>query len=320
MADDLVPFTKPGPQALIIEPRLLKHAKRFLGAAKATNTRKARESDWHIFSDWCHEHGHQDIPASISTVVNFLIDCAAGEAMDARKPATIFRYLSSIAMVHQASGYDLRTNNAQIRETMDGICNDLGIRQRLAEPITSEILTRVEPFCDQRDWAVLCFGQASACRRSELCALDITDVSIEARGAEVFLKKSKTDQKGKGHTLGVLRNPGPLCPVTALEVWLDLRGEEPGPLFVSLKRNRKPSTKRLTDHDLNRIVKKAITAAGLDSTGYSAHSLRAGYVTDARQAGVSWVKIMTHTRHTQLSTVKGYSRYDVDPLGDAEKD
>jgi integrase len=320
MADELVPLTRPGPSALIIEPRLLKHAKRFLAAAKATNTRRARRSDWRIFSDWCREHGHQELPASISTVVNFLFDCAGGEDMNVRKPSTLARYLSSIATAQRAAGYEINMDNVQITDAMDGICRELGMRQRLAAPITSEILTQVEPFCDRRDWAILCFGQASACRRSELCALDIADVRIEVRGAEVFLAKSKTDQMGRGHKLGVKRNPGPLCPVTALEVWLDLRGEEPGPLFVSLKRNRKPSTKRLTDHDLNRIVKKAIAAAGLPPEGYSAHSLRAGYVTDARQAGVSWVKIMTHTRHTQLSTVKGYSRYDVDPLGDAEKD
>ena len=56
---------------------------------------------------------------------------------------------------------------------------------------------------DVRDRAILSFGMASAMRRSELVALDVADIQVEPRGVRVTMRRSKTDQTGKGATIGV---------------------------------------------------------------------------------------------------------------------
>lgn len=310
------PQAPPGPLAGFnnVPAHLLPHLERFLAAASAANTHRARKADWEVFGAWCHNNGFQALPASVDTVVCFILDLAAGETVAARKPATLARYLSTISTVHQGAGHESPTDNARVRVVVAGLRRDLGTRQRLAAPVTSAVLEQVRPYCDEREWALLCFGQATACRRSELCALDIDDVRLDDRGAAVFIAKSKTDQERRGRTIGVRRAPGPLCPVAALEAWLKRRRGKHGPLFLTLKRNRRNGTSRLSPHDLNRAVKRVIAAAGLPVEDYSAHSLRAGYVTDARRAGKPWIEIMEHTGHTELKTAKGYARYDRDPF------
>jgi len=49
-----------------------------------------------------------------------------------------------------------------------------------------------------RDRALLLLGFAGALRRSELVALDVTDVTPSDNGLVVMLRRSKTDQEGRG--------------------------------------------------------------------------------------------------------------------------
>jgi site-specific recombinase XerD len=55
-------------------------------------------------------------------------------------------------------------------------------------------------------------------------------------------------------------------------------------------------------------VQKAVARAGLDPTPYSAHSLRAGFVTYAHLRGASDRAIAHQTRHRSLATLGGYVR------------
>ena len=56
------------------------------------------------------------------------------------------------------------------------------------------------------------------------------------------------------------------------------------------------------------IVKRAVSAAGLDPTAYSGHSLRAGFVTSAAAVDVPPLRIAQHTRHKSLEMVNRYCR------------
>jgi integrase len=47
------------------------------------------------------------------------------------------------------------------------------------------------------------------------------------------------------------------------------------------------------------IVKEQAAAASIDPTGFSGHSLRAGFATSAVQAGVSTRKIRSQTGHAR---------------------
>ena len=56
------------------------------------------------------------------------------------------------------------------------------------------------------------------------------------------------------------------------------------------------------------IVNERVTAANIDPTGFSGHSLRAGFATCAVQAGVSTLKIRSQTGYASDAMLARYVR------------
>ena len=71
---------------------------------------------------------------------------------------------------------------------------------------------------------------------------------------------------------------------------------------------RRPPRRRLTAAAVNDLVKAAVARAGLNAEGYSAHSLRAGFVPHAHLRGATDRAIAHQTRHRSLATLGGYVR------------
>jgi site-specific recombinase XerC len=74
-----------------------------------------------------------------------------------------------------------------------------------------------------RDRAMLLIGFGAALRRSELVGLTIGDITVvPGRGLRILVRRSKTDQKGRGQAVAVWANPAEpgFCPAAALERWL----------------------------------------------------------------------------------------------------
>ena len=70
-------------------------------------------------------------------------------------------------------------------------------------------------------------------------------------------------------------------------------------------------TRALTPEAVGHILKRRAEAAGLavgSLERLSAHGLRAGFVTEAYQAGACDEQIKAHTRHRDLRTMRGYVR------------
>jgi integrase len=59
---------------------------------------------------------------------------------------------------------------------------------------------------------------------------------------------------------------------------------------------------------VGKAVARRARAAGLGENGWSGHSLRAGFVTEARNAGATDVEIMNQTHHTNAATLQIYDR------------
>ena len=59
---------------------------------------------------------------------------------------------------------------------------------------------------------------------------------------------------------------------------------------------------------MNTLVRNAIGRTGTDASGYSAHSLRAGFVTHAHLRGSTHPAIAHQTRHRSLATLGSYVR------------
>src|SRR5205823_5956726 len=83
-----------------------------------------------------------------------------------------------------------------------------------------------------RDRALLLVGFAGAFRRSELVAVDVSDLRFGTEGLLITIRRSKTDQEGSGRDVAIPHGAYELtCPVRAMRQWLDSAGIAEGPVF-----------------------------------------------------------------------------------------
>jgi site-specific recombinase XerD len=160
-----------------------------------------------------------------------------------------------------------------------------------------------------RDRALLLLGFASGFRRSELVALEVSDLKFVPEGLEAFGRRSKTDQEGEGFTKVVAYGSDPAtCPVRGGIAWFALSGIVEGAVFRPVNRHGQIGAARLSDFAVAVIIKRLAKMAGMPTPQLSGHSLRAGFVTEAKKNGADYPAIMDQTGHTRLETVHGYNR------------
>lgn len=294
---------------------LVKRANFFAGRSIAPATRRAYESDWAHFTKFCVECNLESLPATPDTVAMYLTNMADREIA----VSTIVRRCTSITAIHRASGSDSPCKDDRVHRVLSGIRRECGAPQQKARPIHWETLAAMLSQCDSlifgiRDAALLSLGWCSALRRSELVALNFGDIEFTAEGMILTVRRSKTDKSGQGQSVGIPRSNGPVCPVVALQRWIDRRGDNPepnDPLFVKIGVSGRgkwwwPLGGRLSPRMVSEVVKNYIRIIGLDPDLYSAHSLRRGLATDAGARGVPERVISRHTRHRSIETLRGY--------------
>jgi integrase len=260
-------------------------ARRYASLALAPRTMAAYTAAWRAFGAWCAPLALDVLPAAPSTVASYI----ASQAARGIAPASIDLALAAISAAHEIAGLASPRSAPEVRLVRKGLRRDRGTAQRQAAELTPAQLRAIVAACDTRDRALLLLGFASALRRSELVALDVGDVRFVDGGLDVHLRRSKTDQEGRGRSIDV--HPGAhleTCPVRALRAWLGDRTS--GPLFTSA------AGVRLADRDVARILKRAAKRAGVEGE-FSGHSLRAGHVTAAARAGAQRADICAVTGH-----------------------
>jgi site-specific recombinase XerD len=276
-------------------------------AEKALSTRKAYSTDFRLFKVWCEAKGVSSLPASPETVAAFL----AFESRTA-KPSTLGRRVAAIRYAHKLAHLDTPTDSEAVRATQRGIRRTFGgAKVRKAPAVAAKVRTMValapEGLAGLRDRALLLLGFAGAFRRSELVALDVSDITEVKTGLLVTIRRSKTDQEGEGTTIAIARGDV-ACPARALREWLDAAGIETGPIFRPINKAGTVAAGRLTDRSVANIVKAYAGRAGFDATTFSGHSLRSGFLTSAAAKGASIFKMMDVSRHKSVDTLRGYVR------------
>ncbi len=279
---------------------------RFIDARLAVSSRDAYQRDVDQFVKW---GGH--VPSNAGEVARYI-----AELSERCATATIKRRLSAIQNAHEALNVRSPTSEPLVRHAMRGISRTLGTSQRQAEPVTRKLLVKLmrsipcQSVSDIRDRALLLLGFSGAFRRAELTALDLDDFAFSARGVVVTVRKSKTDQEGQGRKVAIPRSKGPLCAVTALTKLLRLirTDDEFDALFRRTHRSGCFLKQRLSSAYVSTVIKSRLTAIGVDATDYSAHSLRAGLVTEAARAGVPSWKIRQQTGHKSDAMLGRYIR------------
>ncbi len=296
----------------------------YVAAARAANTLRGYRSDWREYTGWCAQHHLEPLPSAAGTVTGYLSELARHGA----KVGTMSRRLSAIRFAHQLRDLADPTENARVVAVWEGIRRTHGAPPEQAAPLmppdlfdvvnacpvtrTWKSKTRtVEPdLAGMRDRALLLVGFVAALRRSELAALQVGDVAEHPNGLVVALPRSKTNQHGDHNELVVLPRAGnpDRCPVATLRTWLGTADISDGPVFRPVSKRNRPLPRPLNPASVNTLIQAAIGRAGLDPTGYSAHSLRAGFVTYAHLRGASDRAIAHQTRHRSLATVGTYIR------------
>ena len=260
--------------------------------------------------------------------------------------STLEQRLAAIKYYHESEGRASPTDHPQVSRVMQGIRNDTGRQEALprveaaplvssdlkqalevlpgngAAPPQSETAAYAKWLRGRRDRALLLLGFATALRPRELVSIEKKHVARGAKGKSegliVHIPRSKADQEAKGQRVTALKNEGDptYCPVRALSRWRRAAPIEEGPLFRGVRRDGRVLPEAISYKTLNRLVKRACREAGLEPEGfseakrrrYSAHSLRAGHVTDASSRGAPDNVLMTQTRHADPKTLRKYDR------------
>jgi len=94
--------------------------------------------------------------------------------------------------------------------------------------------------------------------------------------------------------------------VKALQTWLERARFQEGPVFRSVKQWGQVGKAPLNPDSINEVVKGRAAAAGLNPVQYSAHGLRAGYLTEAAKRGVPLPEAMQQSMHCSLNQAARY--------------
>lgn len=110
---------------------------------------------------------------------------------------------------------------------------------------------------------------------------DVTiDNSSSPQTLQIYLKRSKTDQVGKGANIYIGKTGDELCPVSATLAYMESRGPNPGPFF-KFKDNTP-----LTKAKFSSLIRAALQEIGLPYMNFAGHSFRIGAATAAAKVGL----------------------------------
>lgn len=269
----------------------------------SANSRRAYTSDLAGFAAWGGV-----VPSTPATIAEYLADHA-----DTHAAATLIRWLTSLAKAHRALGVFDPTGSELVKSVLRGIRRRNGSKPNQANPLLRDDLFAILDALGNgvkadRDRALLLIGFAGGFRRSELVNLDLGDVEPVKQGIVITINRSKTDQLGIGRKFGIPLARGRHCPVAAFDQWRLASEIIEGPLFRPVTRHGQVVRARLSGEAVALVIKERLAAIGIETGCYSGHSLRAGFVTSAAQAGVSSWKIRKQTGHKSDSMLARYIR------------
>jgi len=316
-ADDLTPSTQ-----------------RLLQAGLAASTRSTYRAGVNKFLHYCEvaQVKHRDrLPAPEHVLANFV-----GSIATSVSPGTIRVYLSAIRAWHIDHGYaDPLVDALLLERCVRGARRLYSRPRRTRLPFTANLLRKIWPVQVDQGWndvlfrATVSLGFFGFLRLGEFALTNIgtsfdplkhaclSDLTFHYNNSKLShaaftIKVSKTDPFRCGSTVHIGATGNRRCPVKALLDYTDARrlladaaaDESTVPLFCQA--DMTPLSKPV----FVSMMTTRLQRAGVDSTGYSGHSLRIGAATSAAAAGVpDWlIKVMGRWRSD------AYQRYVHTPL------
>lgn len=247
--------------------------------AYSPNTLRAQKADGAIFQAFCESRGEPYLPADPKTIREFIDSCVNV----GKKPATIKRYVATVARVHIAAGLLNPCSSEAVRLGLKKMGRETSSRQNQAHPLGWK---EIKEFIDSageglradRERAMLCVAYETLARRGELVALRVQDLDFHPDGTgQALIRRGKTDAAGQGRVAYLSRET-----VRWLKTWLEKAEVCEGAVFRRLI-GRKQIGGPLNPGSIAPIFKRVAQWLGMPAryvSLISGHSTRVGATQD----------------------------------------
>jgi integrase len=262
-----------GPLAALLEWQAMAEG------AYSANTLRAQKADGAIFQVFCESRGEPYLPADAKTIRAFIED----RVKAGKKPATIKRYVATIARVHIAAGLLNPCSSEAVRLGLKKMGRETSARQDQAHPlgwkdIKEFIESAGEGLRADRERAMLCVAYETLARRGELVALEVRDIDFHPNGTgQALIRRGKTDAEGQGRAAYLSRQT-----VKWLKIWLEHSSITEGAVFRRLI-GKTQIGGPLNPGSIAPIFKRVAEWIGIPArfvAGVSGHSTRVGATQD----------------------------------------
>ena len=264
---------------------------KYAACAIAANTRRTYSAGGRRFVSFCSLCNLQPYPASDLT-----LSCFCAFLARSVRPCTISVYLQAVRNAHIEQGLeDPLIETWLLKRVLKGVQRCHGtetVKPRL--PITMPTLRKLVDACDHlhvlpehdrvlfKSAVLLAFFGFLRC--SEFTeGLTRECIRFESGSMTILLKRSKTDQFGKGVHIVIGPAGRPYCPVYAMLRYLAMIGSRNAstPLYVLAK--GVPLSRAVFTSTVRLLLEKAAVP---NIELYSGHSFRIGAATTAAMAGI----------------------------------
>jgi site-specific recombinase XerD len=275
-----------------------------LEGAFSEHTLRCYRSDFEAFKRWCRSKRLVAIPASPATIVAYI----DGEGKRL-KPSTVKRRICAIRKIHRLCKHADPTADEEVDLAMRRLRRAKPGRPKQALGITVGIRDQLLLVCSPdliglRDKVLVSVGFDTLCRRGELVALSIEDLTATEDGRfTVLVRRAKNDPDGAGRTCRLSLGTSVL-----LKKWLTTIGVSRGPLLRPVYGSRALGL-YLEPLTVGRVLKKLCLRMAAESVAaerISGHSLRVGAAQQLTINGFGILQIMRAGGWRSMNVVGRY--------------
>jgi integrase len=317
-----------------LHPKVANETLRLLCEGIPDGTRRAYAADRADWAYYAERRGHSPLPVDEMLLTDYVAvllmtgNPRLGVCTRPLRPSGIERRLSAITTWSREQGHgtpELRGARLVLR----GHRRTAPTRPMQAAPLTvtalATLLVEAANTPDGadspralRDRALIGLGFALGARRSELVRVCVEHVQVQADGIVVQVHRAKTRDLPEDVAIPWAGNSA-LCAgraVIRLRTRLAAGGFDHGPLFRHIRRGGHVQEEGLTPRAVADILKRIAERADLPIPdgfrGWSGHSLRRGFATEARRAGADALRIGRHAGWTDGSAALARYLADID--------
>jgi len=265
-----------------------------LNAMTSEHSKRAYKRALTDFIDW---HTQQGQPMLNKALVNaykaYLLDTGKGASVVNQSLCAIRKLIREAA-----------DNGAIDPINAQGIANVKGVKSEAlpaGRAISQGELSAMLAICGRgtkgiRDSAIIAILYACGLRRSELTKLNLEGYDPDTGELKII------GAKGNKSRTAYATNGAKL----ALDDWLTIRGNEPGALFLPIRKGGHVERDRLTTQAVYHILQTRAAQAGVSHL--SPHDFRRSFVGDLLDAGADISTVQKMAGHADVSTTARYDR------------